>query len=189
MNRPQIVERYIRMARIAGTVVECVCQPDLPLRLAEVLGQAGEPKIAAMSATGWPEGFRQSIEAIVVSSGFEVRMPCKDPGGYTWDIGGVEAASVGLVWCEHFLADTGSLVLATGQGRGGLSTLLPPISIVLSDATGCIEGLADYFQQIGQRLPSRLTLATGPSCTGDIEATMTRGVHGPQKVVHFILCD
>lgn len=189
MNRPQIVERYIQMARIAGTVVECVCQSELPQRLTGVLGEAGEPKIAAMSATGWPEGFRQSIEAIVACSGFEVRMPCKGPGGYTWDIGGVGSASVGLVWCEHFLADTGSLVLATGQGRGLLSTLLPPISLVLSDATGCIEGLAAYFEQIGEMLPSRLTLATGPSCTGDIEAAMTRGVHGPEKVVHFILCD
>ncbi|MGC9194932.1 MAG: LUD domain-containing protein [Syntrophobacteraceae bacterium] len=189
MSRPERVERYIRMARIAGTVVECVSRSELPLRLTGVLGDAGEPKIAALSATGWPESFRQSIEAIVASSGFEVTMPCKGPAGYTWDMGGVGAASVGLVWCEHFLADTGSLVLATGQGRGGLSTLLPPISIVLSDATGCLEGLVDYFEQIGRSLPSRLTLVTGPSCTGDIEAAMTRGVHGPQKVVHFILCD
>jgi L-lactate dehydrogenase complex protein LldF len=32
-----------------------------------------------------------------------------------------------------------------------------------------------------------MTLVTGPIRTGDIEATMTKGVHGPGKVVHFIL--
>ena len=39
----------------------------------------------------------------------------------------------------------------------------------------------------GRGRPSRLTLVTGPSRTGDIELTMTTGVHGPGKVLHFIL--
>lgn len=185
MSKPEILERYIRMAQAAGTQVECVAQADLPGRLAAVLGEP--PKIAALSASGWPEGLRESIEAVLASLGFEVTMPRKGQGGYSWDIDRLAAASVGIVWCERYLADTGSLVLSSGQGMGGLATLLPEISIVLSNAEACLEGLGDYLRQIGAIPPSRITIVTGPSRTGDIEATMTKGVHGPGKVVHFIV--
>lgn len=186
MNDPEILERYIAMARAAGTDVERVADTDLPVRLAAALPAAGG-KIAALSASGWPRGLREQIVAQLASSGFEVTAPRKEEGGYSWDIDRLSAASVGIVWCEHYLADTGSLVLVSGPGMGGLATLLPEISIVLSPVQGCLGGLADYLQKAGGSPPSRITLATGPSRTGDIEATMTKGVHGPGKVVHFII--
>ncbi len=188
MSKPEIVERYIRMAQAAGTDVECVSGAELPGRLAELLGAVNKPpEIAALAASGWPEGLRETVEAVLVSSGFEVIMPRKEQGGYSWDRDRLAAASVGIVWCERYLADTGSLVLASGPGMGGLATLLPEISIVLSDAKGCLEDLADFFRQMEGAPPSRITLVTGPSRTGDIEATMTKGVHGPGKVAHFLL--
>ena len=184
------LERYIFMAQAAGAVVECVDKAGLSERLAAVLGETtpeGSPKIAALSASGWPEGLRESVEDILAALGFEVTAPRKAQSGYSWDRDRLAAASVGLVWCEKYLAETGSLVLTSAPGMGGLATLLPEISIVLSSAEGCLENLADYLSQAGDMPPSRMTLATGPSRTGDIEATMTTGVHGPGKVVHFIL--
>jgi L-lactate dehydrogenase complex protein LldF len=186
MSNPELLERYIAMARVAGTDVERVAEADLPVRLAAALPTAG-PKIVALSASGWPPGLREQIVAQLASSGFEVTAVRKEEGGYSWDIDRLAAATVGIVWCEHFLADTGSLVLVSDPGMGGLATLLPEISLVLSPAQGCLGGLADYLQTAGGAPPSRITLATGPSRTGDIEATMTKGVHGPGKVVHFIV--
>ncbi len=185
MNIPEIVERYIRMAQAAGTEVECVDESGLLGRLASVLG--GPPKIAALSASGWPEGLRASVESVLASRGFQVTMPRKEREGFVWDLDLLARASVGIVWCDRYLADTGSLVLSSGPGTGGLATLLPEISVVLSDAEGCLEGLADYLSRAGAVPPARITLVTGPSRTGDIEATMTKGVHGPAKVVHFIM--
>lgn len=185
MSNPEILKRYIRMAQAAGTLVECVARPELPARLASALAE--QPKIAALSASLWPQGLRESVEALLASLGFELIMPRKEHAGYSWDIDRLAAASVGIVWCGHYLAETGSLVLSSGPGMGGLATLLPQTSIVISDAKGCLESLADYLSQTGPTPPSRITLATGPSRTGDIEATMTKGVHGPGKVVHFIL--
>lgn len=185
MNVPEKVDHYIRMARIAGTEVECVDRSGLLGRLASVLD--GQTKIAALSASGWPEGLRESVESFLASRGFQVTMPRKEQEGFVWDLDLLARASVGIVWCDRYLAETGSLVLSSGPGAGGLATLLPEISIVLSDTHGCLEGLADYLEQAGAMPPARMTLVTGPSCTGDIEATMTRGVHGPAKVVHFIM--
>ncbi|MDR3568086.1 MAG: LUD domain-containing protein [Syntrophobacteraceae bacterium] len=187
MSKAEVLERYIRMAQAAGTVVERVAKAELSVRLAALLGEEESSKMAALSASGWPEGLRESVEAVLASCGFEVTMARKDQSGYSWDRVRLGAASVGIVWCEKYLAETGSLVLTTGPGMGGLASLLPEISIVLSDADGCLEELAEYLHLAGAALPARMTLVTGPSRTGDIEATMTTGVHGPGKVVHFIL--
>ena len=64
---------------------------------------------------------------------------------------------------------------------------LPEVHLALSYPEGCRGSLADYLPDVSRALPSRLTLVTGPSRTGDIEATMTTGVHGPRKVFHYIL--
>ena len=53
---------------------------------------------------------------------------------------------------------------------GTLAALLPEVHLALSYAEGCRAGLADYLRERGNALPSRLTLVTGPSRTGDIEA-------------------
>lgn len=189
MSTPEMVERYIRMARVAGTRVERIVRAELPGRLAAVLNELSPnpPKIAALSASGWPEELREPIEALLASLGFDVIMPEKGQGGYSWNRDRLAGASVGVVFCERYLAETGSLVLSSGPGKGGLATLLPGVSIVLSDAEGCLENLADYLGETGPTPPARITLVTGPSRTGDIEATMTTGVHGPGTVIHFIL--
>lgn len=197
MSRPQILERYIRIAQAVGTLVECVTEADLPARMAAVLSELAQScapgpslgAIAALSASGWSEALRESVESVLASLSYEIIKPAEGQGGYSWDIDRLAAASVGIVWCEHYLAETGSLILSTGPGKGGLASLLPEISIVLSDVRGCLEDLSDYLRRLDGMPPSRITLATGPSRTGDIEATMTTGVHGPGKVVHFILCE
>jgi L-lactate dehydrogenase complex protein LldG len=35
---------------------------------------------------------------------------------------------------------------------------------------------------------SNLTLVTGPSRTGDIEMTLTVGVHGPREMIVALVC-
>ena len=129
-----------------------------------------EPRIAALPASGWPQGLRESVDIILAASGYETIMPRKVPDGYAWDRDRLARASIGITWCAEFLADTGSLVLPAGPGMGTLAALLPEVHLALSYAEGCRAGLADYLLERGNRLPCRLTLVTGPSRTGDIEA-------------------
>jgi len=198
VSRSDILERYVRIARAAGTHVEFIAADDLPGRLAPILRELTEscnpapidnpaPRLAALPASGWPQGLRESVETILAASGYETIMPRKAPDGYDWERDRLAEASIGITWCAEFLADTGSLVLPAGPGMGTLAALLPEVHLALSYAEGCRADLADYLRERGTGLPSRLTLVTGPSRTGDIEATMTKGVHGPGKVLHFIL--
>jgi hypothetical protein len=198
VSRSEILERYVGIARAAGTHVEFITADDLPGRLAPILLELTEsrnpapmdnpePRLAALPASGWPQGLQESVGIILAASGYETIMPREVPGGYAWDRDRLARASIGITWCAEFLADTGSLVLPAGPGMGTLAALLPEVHLALSYAEGCRADLADYLRERGNTLPCRLTLVTGPSRTGDIEATMTTGVHGPRKVLHFIL--
>jgi len=105
-----------------------------------------------------------------------------------------EAADIGVTSVDYALADTGTLVLRTGNGRARSTSLLPPVHIALLRPAQIISGLDDLFpllardNQSAGGLDSALTFITGPSRTADIELTLVVGVHGPQEL-HVILLD
>jgi L-lactate dehydrogenase complex protein LldG len=100
---------------------------------------------------------------------------------------GLARCALGITGADAALASTGSLVLHTGQGRGRLTSLLPPVHIALVPAGRLVWDLAHWLHanpRIDQS--SNLVIVTGPSRTADIEMTLTRGVHGPRDV-HVVL--
>jgi len=207
LSIPEILQRYVRMARVAGTEVEILGTDDLPGRLASLLTGssngscrtadfkpcpterpgASHVRVAAIPISGWPERLLRTIKEVVESVGYEIVTQKELSGKLTWNRILLEKASIGITFCPAFLADTGSILMPSGSGMGSLAGLLPEVHLALSYAEGCRGSLGDYIQEKRLSLPSRLTLVTGPSRTGDIEGTMTTGVHGPGKVLHFIL--
>jgi L-lactate utilization protein LutC len=103
-------------------------------------------------------------------------------------IAGLGACSIGVTGADFGLADTGSLVLVSGKGRGRLASLLPPVHIAVLPVTRLVWTLDDVFvARPGLATSgSNLVVITGPSRTADIEMTLSRGVHGPRDV-HVVL--
>ncbi len=90
-------------------------------------------------------------------------------------------ADIGLTTAEWAVAETGSLILAGGPGRGRTVALLPPTHVavvpverVLSTVSEAIEKYAEV-----EGLPANVCFHTGPSRSGDIEMALTIGMHGP----------
>jgi hypothetical protein len=213
MKNLETVLAYVEKARSVGSLVEIVSPEDLAGRLGELLdavanqglsgslmedarldgenvppGSEGEAgSVVALPTTGWPEGLLEEVESAFVSRGCRIVRPHPEGRGYAWDRGLLAWALLGITYCNHFLAETGSLVVPAGPGMGTLASLLPPVHLALSSPEGCRGNLSDYLSDLAGALPSRLTLITGPSRTGDIEASMTKGVHGPREVHHWIL--
>lgn len=207
--------RYVEKAQAAGVEVEFTVPEDLAGRLAALLSHGNfqresdvpfsersgrlamylsgvsisqsATRMAALPVSGWPHGLREQVESSLLTSGFEIVAPVQTDKGYIWERSEIAAASLGITFCAVFLAQTGSLVLPSGPGFGTQAALLPEVHLALSYPQGCIESLADTLGGPAGTLPSRVTLVTGPSRTGDIEATMTTGVHGPRRVIHLIL--
>jgi L-lactate dehydrogenase complex protein LldG len=97
---------------------------------------------------------------------------------------------VGLTGAVAGLADTGSLALVSGPGRGRIASLLPPLHIAILRVSQLHASYATFLAAHPQieDVGSNLVLITGPSRTADIEMTLTRGVHGPGEV-HVVLID
>jgi L-lactate dehydrogenase complex protein LldG len=95
---------------------------------------------------------------------------------------------IGLTGAQGGLADTGSIALMSGPGRGRLASLLPPVHIALLPQSRLYPSLPAFLaaHPTVTEIGSNLVFITGPSRTGDIEMTLTMGVHGPGEV-HVII--
>lgn len=97
-------------------------------------------------------------------------------------------ADVGLSTAAWAIAETGSLVLEGGPGRGRVVTLLPPTYVAVVPANRVLstvpEAIGKYAE--GGNVPANVCFHTGPSRSGDIEMTLAIGVHGPGDV-HVVL--
>ena len=95
------------------------------------------------------------------------------------------AAEIGISSVSLAIAETGTLLLCSRPGQERLVSLLPPVHVAIVEAAQVVPDLFDAFDRLAadglQNLPSNLVLITGPSKTGDIELTLTAGVHGPGK--------
>ena len=98
-------------------------------------------------------------------------------------------ADIGISTAEVGLAETGTVAVQSGSGLSRLTALLPPVHVVFVPAS-CLT--ADIFTWTAARdgeLPAALTLISGPSKTGDIEQTLTTGVHGPKRFIAILYDD
>ncbi|MDH3450869.1 MAG: LUD domain-containing protein [Gammaproteobacteria bacterium] len=93
--------------------------------------------------------------------------------------------------CLAAVAETGSLVLLSGEETPTTLNLLPDNHIVIVRRSQVLRNFEDVWQQLRERddaLPRAVNLITGPSRTADIEQTMQLGAHGPRRV-HIIVVD
>jgi|SRR5579862_1874674 len=88
-------------------------------------------------------------------------------------------AEVGVCMGDLAIAETGSLILAAGQGRSRLTSLAPPVNVVLVREASIVAKPEDGFERLSK---STSVIVTGTSRTGDIEGILVRGVHGPREL-------
>lgn len=184
-----IFNQYLAKARGVGVNVEFLILSDLELRLVAVINEL-QAKSVALPLNGWPEPLLRAVQSALEKCGAKTVSPRRrTDGDYEWNRSALAAASLGITFCGAFIATTGSLAFPSGPGFGTLASLLPEIHLALSYAKDCRPDLGGYLAEFGAALPSRLTFVTGPSRTGDIEASMTTCVHGPGRVLHRVITE
>lgn len=92
------------------------------------------------------------------------------------------------------IAESGTMLLVSGAGRGRLASLLPPLHIALLPAERIVRTLPEAWDRLRMRFGSGLlrdrsnvVMITGPSRTADIELSLTLGVHGPRDVHAIVI--
>lgn len=104
-------------------------------------------------------------------------------------------ADIGITGVDYLVAETGTVALLARPAEPRSFSLLPPVHIAVAHQAQLLPDLFDLFAKLSSRpaegtgrlkLPSCLSLITGPSKTGDIELRLVTGVHGPGEL-HVIL--
>jgi L-lactate dehydrogenase complex protein LldG len=102
-------------------------------------------------------------------------------------------AAAGLTTCEALVARTGSIVVAPATASGRRLSIYPDQHLVLARPSQVVAEIGDALRVVqsryGAKLPSMLSLTTGPSRTADIEKTLVLGAHGPRRLTLFLLED
>jgi L-lactate dehydrogenase complex protein LldG len=107
-----------------------------------------------------------------------------DAAGRLAGLAALDEVRVGLTGAHGALADTGAIALISGEGRGRLASLLPPVHIALLPKSKLYPSLPAFLAEQPAAIDagSNLVFIAGPSRTGDIEMILSLGVHGPGEL-------
>ncbi len=171
------VKLFTKMMQAANTSVEEVKTPgDIPRAVANYLRENNLPqrirhgKDPALTGLTW-----SSTPSLERSEG---RARINDEVSLSRAFGAV--------------AESGTLILASGQDNPTTLNFLPENHIVLVEAGRIAGNYEDVWDQIRRHygeavLPRTVNFISGPSRTGDIEQRMELGAHGPKRLHVIIL--
>jgi L-lactate utilization protein LutC len=184
----ELIDRFTReLTALGGNVHHATSAPDVAAIVSRLVADQADPNVLM-----WDEGHLPvpGIAAALRGAGLAL---------FTQDAASTRSsearhrlatAAVGLTGADAALAQTGSIVLASGPGRGRLASLLPPIHVALLRRSVLIGSLPELIASRPELVTrgANFVCITGPSRTADIEHVLARGVHGP-KDIHAVFVD
>ncbi|PAF34892.1 lactate utilization protein C [Terribacillus saccharophilus] len=165
----------------------------LPNVLEETVAAYGGGPLAIWQDTRYDTfGLREQLQ----------RWPEQGIDVHEWDpsighdnIGIVEQANIGITFSDITLAESGTVVLFSGEGKGRTVSLLPhkyialvPKSTIVPRMTQAAQLISKQVQK-GEAIASCINFITGPSNSADIEMNLVVGVHGPVKAAYIVIED
>ncbi len=90
------------------------------------------------------------------------------------------------------LAETGTLMLLSGENMHATTSLLPENHVAIVSTSRIVRTMEDGWDLLRREhsgLPRQVYFVSGPSRTADIEMTLVLGAHGPFRVHVIIVRD
>ena len=174
------VELFVQMAEaVQTTVARVTSDRDVPAEVARYLAAENLPADVKMAPDpdldALPWGDRPLLQ---------IRCGRAEPGD-----------AVSLTPCLAAVAETGTLMLASGEATPTTLNFLPDTHIAVLRAGQVVASYEDGWDLLRAQsadklwgLPRTVNFITGPSRTGDIEQRIELGAHGPRRL-HVILVD
>jgi L-lactate dehydrogenase complex protein LldG len=100
---------------------------------------------------------------------------------------------VAVTFCEYLVARLGSILISSRQTAGRRLNIFSETHVVVAMSSQIVpdikEAMAAIREKYSGRLPSLISLVTGPSHTIGIEPSLILGGHGPREVFVFLVDD
>ena len=96
---------------------------------------------------------------------------------------------LGITGAFCALAETGTLMLLSGENSHATTSLLPENHVAIVSTSRIVRTMEDGWDLLRREhcgLPRQVNFVSGPSRTADIEMTLVLGAHGPFRV-HVVL--
>ncbi|MDX1609234.1 MAG: LUD domain-containing protein [Halofilum sp. (in: g-proteobacteria)] len=172
-DREALRARFIERAGKASAEVEALAAAaDLPPLAARLCREAGYPERLALA----PDAALTGLDWAAAGLEAEARAARRD-----------DRVCVSVARCG--VAETGTLVLASGADSPVTLAFVPDLHLVLLQAdaiVGAYEQAWDLLRAGGSS-PRAVNWITGPSRSADIEQTLQLGAHGPIRLVIALL--
>lgn len=147
-----------------------------------------EAVAAWLSARNLAAGIRLSPAAEIAGLPWEHAplLNCETGAAEITDQVAVTPAAAGI-------AETGTLVMASGAETPATLNFVPDNHIVVLKRSQVVRAMEDAFGLLRDRfgegnLPRTVNMISGPSRTGDVEQKIVMGAHGPRRL-HIMLID
>jgi len=179
------VQRFRQCIELAHAEVHAVTPADWLTTLREVLRSKGLDKILVSEETTHgcavlDEFPRQGVDCQIYDMAIEA-----------WKTEMFNATPASLTAARAAIAETGTLILWPDAAEPRLMSLVPPVHIVLLDASRIYNTFYEAMHSEGWKdgLPTNALLVSGPSKTADIQQTLAYGAHGPKELVVLLLTE
>lgn len=160
-------------------------------------------EVHAVTAANWTETLHavlkaRAIDKLLVAEGTphgDAALDALPPRGIecsvydmaieAWKSEMFNATPAGLTAARAAIAETGTLILWPNALEPRLMSLVPPVHIVLLDASKIYNTFFEAMTTEGWKngLPTNSLLISGPSKTADIQQTLAYGAHGPKELI------
>ena len=175
MPQAEKVVLFCQWAEANNATVARVAAPEVPAEIAGYLARNNLPAAAAMAPSPLLDGYDWTSQRML-----GLRR-------------GRAAASdqVSITGAFAAIAETGTLVTASGPDHPVSLNLLPDTHVVVLREADIVAGYEEVWERLRVRygkntMPRTVNTITGPSRTGDIEQTIELGAHGPRRM-HIVV--
>jgi L-lactate dehydrogenase complex protein LldF len=158
---------------LEGVFVPCN-QAELTGLILNLLHDRGIQRILAWEDQYLPPGLADELRAEGIS--------IDDGSSPDFPRGASASIQAGLTGAVAGIAESGTLVIPARTGCPQSCSLLPELHIAVIYENDIYQNLPQVLDLPEVRNASMVSLVSGPSRTGDIEMTLTIGVHGPGEV-------
>jgi len=178
LPQPEKVALFCQWAETLNATVARVGKDDVPGEVTAYLARNNLPASVAMAPSPLLEGYDWASQKM---------LSIRHGRGEGSDQVSVTGAFAGI-------AETGTVVMASGPDHPVSLNLLPDTHVVVLRESDVVAGYEDVWGRLRERygknlMPRTVNTITGPSRTGDIEQAMELGAHGPRRMHILVVRD